>query len=121
MKAKDSASSSDEIAVFQAYIDLINSELETIWARHNALVVANSLIIGAPTISPSALWGNKWGPFLLISAAWVGIKVWDGRRCDGMLILPEPSLQPASSIFPIRSPRRSATARRPGSITSSCW
>jgi len=60
MKAKDSASSSDEIAVFQAYIDLINSELETIWARHNALLVANSLIIGAPTISPSALWGNKW-------------------------------------------------------------
>jgi hypothetical protein len=47
MSGEDEASTSDEIAVFQAYIDLINSERETIWARHNALLVANSLIIGA--------------------------------------------------------------------------
>lgn len=59
MKAKNSASSSDEIALFQAYIDLINSGLDTIWARHNALLVANSLIIGALAISPTALWENN--------------------------------------------------------------
>jgi hypothetical protein len=44
MSRADSASPSDEIAVFQAYVDRINSERETIWARHNALLVANSLI-----------------------------------------------------------------------------
>jgi hypothetical protein len=54
MKAKHSASSSDEIAVFQAYTDLINSERETLWARHNALLLANSLIIGALAIRPAA-------------------------------------------------------------------
>ena len=81
MSDVDSANSSDEIAVFQAYIDLINSERETIWARHNALLVANSLIIGALAISPTALWQNKWaalamiGAGLLISAAWLGITV----------------------------------------------
>ena len=81
MSGEDEASTSDEIAVFQAYIDLINSERETIWARHNALLVANSLIIGALAISPTALWENKWaalamiGAGLLISAAWLGITV----------------------------------------------
>ena len=60
MSGEDSISSPDEIAVLQAYIDLINSERETIWARHNALLVANSLIIGALAISPTALWENKW-------------------------------------------------------------
>ena len=79
MAAEDPANPSDEIAVFQAYIDLINSERETIWARHNALLVANSLIIGALAISPTALWQDKWaalamiGAGLLISAAWLGI------------------------------------------------
>jgi hypothetical protein len=79
MKAKPSTSSSEEIAVFQAYTNLINSERETLWARHNALLVANSLIIGALAISPTALWENKWaalamiGAGLLISVAWVGI------------------------------------------------
>ena len=53
MSGEDSISSPDEIAVLQAYIDLINSEREAIWARHNALLVANSLIIGAR--SPSVL------------------------------------------------------------------
>jgi hypothetical protein len=81
MSDVDSANSSDEVVVFQAYIDLINSERETIWARHNALLVANSLIIGALAISPTALWQNKWaalamiGAGLLISAAWLGITV----------------------------------------------
>jgi hypothetical protein len=79
MSDEDSISSPDEIAVFQAYIDLINSERETIWARHNALLLANSLIVGALAISPTALWQNKWaalamiGAGLLISAAWLGI------------------------------------------------
>ena len=58
MEAKLLESSSDEIAIFQAYIDLINSERETLWARHNALLLANSLIIGALAISPAALWGG---------------------------------------------------------------
>ena len=43
----DDQSCSDELAVFQAYVDLINSERETNWARNNALLVANSLILGA--------------------------------------------------------------------------
>jgi hypothetical protein len=89
MKAKPSTSSSEEIAVFQAYTNLINSERETLWARHNALLVANSLIIGALAISPTALWENKWaalamiGAGLLISVAWVGIALqgwWAIRR-----------------------------------------
>ena len=72
---------SDEIAVFQAYTSLITSEHETLWARHNALLLANSLIIGALAISPAALWENKWAALamlsagLLISAAWVGMAV----------------------------------------------
>ena len=35
---KDPASSPDGLAIFQAYTDLINSEWETLWARHNALI-----------------------------------------------------------------------------------
>jgi hypothetical protein len=72
---------SDEIAVFQAYVDLINSERETIWARHNALLVANSLIVGALAVSPESLWANKWaavamlGAGLLISSAWFAITI----------------------------------------------
>jgi hypothetical protein len=79
MPGEDSISSPDEIAVLQAYVDLINSERETIWARHNALLLANSLIVGALAISPTALWQNKWaalgmiGAGLVISAAWLGI------------------------------------------------
>ena len=52
-------SSPDGLAVFQTYTNLINSERETLWARHNALVLANSLIIGALAISPAELWENK--------------------------------------------------------------
>jgi hypothetical protein len=81
MDEKHSANSSDEIAVFQAYTSLITSEHETLWARHNALLLANSLIIGALAISPAALWENKWAALimlsagLLISAAWVCMAV----------------------------------------------
>lgn len=88
MKQQHSASSSDEIAVFQAYTSLINSERETLWARHNALLLANSLIMGALAISPAALWENKWAALamlsagLLISAAWAAITVqaWSSIR-----------------------------------------
>ena len=88
MKQKHSVSSPDEIAVFQAYTDLINSERETLWARHNALLLANSLIIGALAISPTALWEKKWEALamlsagLIISAAWIGIAVhgWRAMR-----------------------------------------
>lgn len=79
MSDEDGTSAPDEIAVLQAYVDLINSERETIWARHNALLLANSLIVGALAISPTALWQNKWaalgmiGAGLVISAAWLGI------------------------------------------------
>jgi hypothetical protein len=81
-------SSSDEIAIFQAYINLINSERETLWARHNALLLANSLIIGALAISPATLWENRWaaltmlGAGLLVSAAWIGItlQAWSALR-----------------------------------------
>ena len=50
---KHPASSPDGLVVFQTYTNLINSERETLWARHNALVLANSLIIGALAISPA--------------------------------------------------------------------
>jgi len=73
------AAEPEEFAVFQAYIDLINSERETLWARHNALLLANSLIIGALAISPAALWENQGAALamlaagLLVSGAWLGI------------------------------------------------
>ena len=46
MDAKDPISSG-ELAVFQTYADLVNSERATMWARHNAMLVANSLILSA--------------------------------------------------------------------------
>jgi len=55
MPETEPTDSSDKAVLFQAYVDLINSERETIWARHNALLVANSLIVGAIAISPTAL------------------------------------------------------------------
>jgi len=88
MNTKHSATAADEIAVFEAYVSLINSERETLWARHNAMLLANSLIIGALAISPAALWQNKWaalamlGAGLLISLAWIGIAIsgWSAMR-----------------------------------------
>ena len=119
-----SANSSDEIAVFQAYIDLINSERETIWARHNALLVANSLIVGALAISPTALWANKWaalamlGAGLLISGAWLVITIqgWSVMRRHAELAGPSP--RPLSSTCQTRSPRPSVTGPRRRSIGS---
>jgi hypothetical protein len=76
MANKEPADLSDKATLFQAYVDLVNSERETIWARHNALLVANSLIVGALAISPAAFWTSKWAPVamlgagLLISIAW---------------------------------------------------
>src|SRR6476646_1779550 len=63
---KHPASSPDGLAVFQTYTNLINSERETLWARHNALVLANSLIIGALAISPAELWENKWAALAML-------------------------------------------------------
>ena len=60
MSEREPADLSDKATLFQAYVDLINSERETIWARHNALLVANSLIVGAIAISPTALWTDEW-------------------------------------------------------------
>ena len=76
MSKTEPADLSDKATLFQAYVDLVNSERETIWARHNALLVANSLIVGALAISPAAFWTSKWAPIamlgagLLISIAW---------------------------------------------------
>jgi hypothetical protein len=76
---KSPAPEAEEFAVFQAYIDLINSERKTLWARHNALLLANSLIIGALAISPAALWERQWAALavltagLFVSGAWLGI------------------------------------------------
>ena len=78
MDEKQSANTSDEIAVFQAYTSLITSEHETLWARHNALLLANSLIIGALAISPAALWENKWAALVMLSAGFVISVVWVG-------------------------------------------
>ena len=92
MPGEDPTSSPDEIAVLQAYIDLINSERETLWARHNALALANSVIIASLAISPTALWEHKWaalamlGGGLVICAAWFQMTVlaWSAmqRHCD---------------------------------------
>lgn len=65
MSKKDPADLSDKATLFQAYVDLVNSERETIWARHDALLVANSLIVGALAISPAAFWTSKWAPLAM--------------------------------------------------------
>jgi hypothetical protein len=76
MSKQEPADLANKATLLQAYVDLVNSERETIWARHNALLVANSLIVGALAISPAAFWTSKWAPVamlgagLLISIAW---------------------------------------------------
>jgi len=109
---KDPASSPDGLAVFQTYTNLINSERETLWARHNALILANSLIIGALAISPAELWENKWaalamlGAGLVICTAWflMTVLAWSAmrRHCD----LAGSLASPFSHTFPIPSPKR---------------
>jgi hypothetical protein len=87
MKNTYSPSSSDEIVLFQAYTELINSERETLWARHNALLVANSLIIGALAISPSALWEKEWAALAMLSAGLLISALWIGIAAQGWLAL----------------------------------
>jgi hypothetical protein len=72
MKEKESANSANEIAVFQAYVDLINAERAAMWARHNALLVANSLIFSAFAISPK----NRWADLALLAAGLLISGVW---------------------------------------------
>jgi hypothetical protein len=82
MDEMEPADLSDKATLFQAYVDLINSERETIWARHNALLVANSLIVGALALTPSAFGTSRWqtialiGAGLLISTVWLLITVY---------------------------------------------
>lgn len=73
---QDAENSSDELAVFQAYVDLINSERETNWARNNALLVANSLILGAMIASPTGLSGQQPLTLLLLGAGFLMTLVW---------------------------------------------
>jgi hypothetical protein len=40
----------------QTYVDLVNSARATMWSRHNAMLVANSLILSALAISPTHGW-----------------------------------------------------------------
>jgi hypothetical protein len=61
MDEPEQAYLSHKATLFQAYVDLINSERETIWARHNALLVANSLIVGALALTPSAFGNGPLG------------------------------------------------------------
>jgi hypothetical protein len=81
MPTCEPADLADKATLFQAYVDLINSERETIWARHNALLVANSLIVGALALSPQAFATSRWaaiaviGAGLLISMAWLLITI----------------------------------------------
>jgi hypothetical protein len=81
---KDPTSSPDGLAIFQTYTNLINSEREALWARHNALVLANSLIIGALAISPAALWGNN-GQHLRCSALASSLRRMVSNDVSGMV------------------------------------
>jgi hypothetical protein len=84
MDAKEPAASSEELAVFQTYVDLVNSERATMWARHNAMLVANSLILSALAISPTLRWPDiaLLTAGLLISEAWLVITIegWSAVR-----------------------------------------
>jgi hypothetical protein len=83
MKPAPTASAPDEVVVFQSYTDLINSERETLWARHNALLLANSIIIGSLALSPAELWENKWAALAMLSAGLVISAVWLGLCVEG--------------------------------------
>ena len=67
----------DQTAVFRAYVDLINAERGAMWARHNALLVANSLIFSAITIRQTDNWADiaLIGAGLLISCVWLLVTV----------------------------------------------
>lgn len=84
---QDAENSSDELAVFQAYVDLINSERETNWARNNALLVANSLILGAMIASPTGLSGQPGLTLLLLGAGFLMTLVWAAITIAGWNVL----------------------------------
>jgi len=83
----DDQSCSDELAVFQAYVDLINSERETNWARNNALLVANSLILGAMIASPTGLSGQRGLTVALLAAGFLMTLVWAAITIAGWNVL----------------------------------
>jgi hypothetical protein len=87
MAKREPADLSDKATLFQAYVDLINSERETIWARHNALLVANSLIVGALAISPTALATSQWAAIALIAAGLLISTAWFLITIQGWLVV----------------------------------
>jgi hypothetical protein len=84
---QDDDDCSAELAVFQAYIDLINSERETNWARNNALLVANSLILGAIIASPNGLTGDRGLTVALLAAGFLITVVWGAITIAGWSVL----------------------------------
>jgi hypothetical protein len=66
-----------QTAVFRSYVDLINAERSTMWARHNAMLVANSLIFSAIAISETEQWADLAliGAGLFISCVWLYVTV----------------------------------------------
>ena len=87
MATQDDDDCSAELAVFQAYIDLINSERETNWARNNALLVANSLILGAIIASPNGLTGDRGLTVALLAAGFLITVVWGAITIAGWSVL----------------------------------
>ena len=87
MATQDDDDCSAELAVFQAYIDLINSERETNWARNNALLVANSLILGAIIASPNGLTGDRGLTVALLAAGFLITVVWGAITIAGCIVL----------------------------------
>lgn len=89
MNAKDPIFSVEELEVFKTYVDIINAERSTMWARHNALLVANSLILSALAISTTHKWANiaLLAAGLLISGAWwiITVKGWSALRHHAIL------------------------------------
>jgi uncharacterized membrane protein len=74
-------------ALLQAYVDLVNSARETIWARHNAMLVANSLIVGAIAISPAQLWTHERAAIGLLAAGLCISLIWFLITIHGWLAL----------------------------------
>ncbi len=72
MDEKEFIAAVDETEIFRAYVDLINAERGTMWARHNALLVANSLIFSAIAISQT----ERLADLALIGAGLVISFVW---------------------------------------------
>ena len=77
MDEKEVTEALDQTAIFRAYVDLVNAERGTMWARHNAMLVANSLIFSAIAISQTDKWADisLIGAGLVISCVWLLITV----------------------------------------------